>query len=75
MYGGGQYSTPSTAKRDSNRIDVNATRSLAIRYSNGNWIYATGTSLSQGGSGGVYVSALCAINSQVTGRCRTNWHD
>jgi hypothetical protein len=75
MYSTGTYSTPSVALRDSNRIDVDASRSLAIRYGSGSWIFATGTSLSQGASSG-YQSAQCAIGgAAVNGRCRTNWHD
>jgi hypothetical protein len=75
MTSSGTYSTPSTALRDSNRIDVDASRSLAIRYGSQSWIFGTGTSLSQGASSG-FDSAQCAIGgANVNGRCRTNWHD
>ena len=75
MFSTGTYSTPSVALRDSNRINVDASRSLAIRYDSANWIFATGTAVSQGPSAG-YQSAQCAIGGNpVNGRCRTDWHD
>jgi hypothetical protein len=77
MTSSGYYQTPSTALRDLNVIDLNASRSWSIGYSGGNYASATGTGTygSIGSSGG-YAAAWCAIvGSNVTGLCTTYWHN
>jgi hypothetical protein len=75
----GTYQTPSTALRDGNAWNSNASRCFDIWYPNSVISYhGCGDNGTTPGSGGAYRAAACNLNggqSSVFANCTTYWHD
>ncbi len=73
----GIYETPSTALRDENSIQLQASRTWELAYYGGN--YASGGGTGTAGhiwSSAGYAQAACwFVGASVTGYCVTYWHD
>jgi hypothetical protein len=75
IVGSGYYQTPSTALRDSNKINMSASRSWALCYVGSFCSYGTGQAGGQTASDGYRAAECWQTGADVSGRCRTDWHD